>query len=296
MKNSSDPFDLTTATFTFKYDAWNRLASGWLTTLPGFVVSYEYDGLNRRIRKSGPAPQPGHYYYNEDWQLLEERATSDPDPRAQYVWHPYYIDALAVRYWDENTDGAYNGTNEGAQYYLQDANFNVTAVTDDSGDVIERYDYTPYGEVTYLEPDFDVATTQESIVDNTHLYTSRERDEESGLQLNRNRYYYWVLGRWNTRDPIGYDGGTSLYNYVDNQVAFYLDPFGFAHQQGDGCFGWIGYTHECEHPPTDEQREKMTIYAGCTVAACLVVGTCLAVGLPPGGTAIAHHFRTVAWV
>jgi len=128
LKNSSDPFDLTTATFTFKYDAWNRLASGWLTTLPGFVVSYEYDGLNRRIRKSGPAPQPGHYYYNEDWQLLEERATSDPDPRAQYVWHPYYIDALAVRYWDGNTDGDYLDTNEGAQYYLQDANYNVTSL------------------------------------------------------------------------------------------------------------------------------------------------------------------------
>ena len=31
------------------------------------------------------------------------------------------IDALAVRYWDSNTDNDYDDTNEGAHYYLQGA-------------------------------------------------------------------------------------------------------------------------------------------------------------------------------
>ncbi len=50
------------------------------------------------------------------------------DPWKQYVYHPHYVDSIAVRYYDENTDGA--GIEK--HYYLQDANFNVTAVTDDT--------------------------------------------------------------------------------------------------------------------------------------------------------------------
>ncbi len=33
---------------------------------------------------------------------------------------------------------------------VQDANFNVTAVVDDSGEVVERYVYDPFGQVTVL--------------------------------------------------------------------------------------------------------------------------------------------------
>ena len=43
-----------------------------------------------------------------------------------------------------------------------------------------------------------------SDIANTHLHTGRERDPETGLQLNRHRYYASHLGRWLTRDPIGY--------------------------------------------------------------------------------------------
>jgi RHS repeat-associated protein len=108
-----------------------------------------------------------------------------------------------VRYWDGNSDGDYLDSNEGAQFYCQDANYNVTAVTNGSGKVLERYSYTPYGEVTFLEDDFAVASSQTSAIGNTHLYTGRERDPETGLQLNRHRYYASWLGRWLTRDPIG---------------------------------------------------------------------------------------------
>lgn len=57
-------------------------------------------------------------------------------------------------YWDSNVDGNYNGTNEGPHYYLQDADYNVTAVVNCGGTVEERYSYTPYGEVTVLDSTF----------------------------------------------------------------------------------------------------------------------------------------------
>ena len=173
------------------------------------VQCLEYDGLGRRIGKDHSSSNAtNHYYYNEQWQQLEERkevsGAEDPDPLSQYVWHPYYIDALAVRYYDANTSGT-----QVRHWYQQDANYNVTAVIDDTGAPLERYSYTPYGEVTFLDQYFAQLSTQVSAIGNTHLYTGRERDPETGLQLNRHRYYASWLGRWLTRDPIGYDGSDS---------------------------------------------------------------------------------------
>ncbi len=60
----------------------------------------------RSIYASGSLSYKVHYYYNDQWQLLEERketgGTESSNPLSQYLWHPYYIDALAVRWWDGN--------------------------------------------------------------------------------------------------------------------------------------------------------------------------------------------------
>ena len=60
-------------------------------------------------------------------------------------------------------------------YYLSDANYNVTAVVDADGEVVERYTYTPYGEVTIYDGTWS-ETYATSIIDNTHLYTGRVYD------------------------------------------------------------------------------------------------------------------------
>ncbi len=78
------------------------------------------------------------------------------------MWHPYYIDALAIRYWDSNVDGDYDDTNEGAHYYLQDANFNVTSIVNAAATVLKRSDtYTPpTARATNLYSNFDVSDDQ----------------------------------------------------------------------------------------------------------------------------------------
>jgi len=58
-------------------------------------------------------------------------------------------------------------------------------------------------------------------------FTGRRTDPETGLQLNRNRFYASHLGRWVNRDPIGYDGGTwNLYEYVNGMPLDGVDPSG----------------------------------------------------------------------
>jgi RHS repeat-associated protein len=205
----------------FTYDAWNRLAK--VDDNEGHIVSYEYDGLGRRTSWSSSNYGSKHFYFNERWQLLESRVGSLTNPVEQFVWHPNYVDALAVRYWDTNSDGSY-GTNEGAQFYCQDANYNVTSVLKSDGTVLERYNYTPYGQVTFLNASFGAASA--SAIANSHLYTGRERDPETGLQLNRHRYYASHLGRWLIRDRREYVDGNNLYEYVSAAPADFVDPNG----------------------------------------------------------------------
>ncbi|MFW6169696.1 MAG: hypothetical protein ACODAD_04335, partial [Planctomycetota bacterium] len=66
-------------------------------------------------------------------------------------------------------------------YYLADANFNVTALMNTSGTVVERYLYTPYGEVTVLDGDFSSDADGKSDYNNTTLYTGRTFDPAIGL-------------------------------------------------------------------------------------------------------------------
>ncbi len=239
-----------TGNMTLTYDAWNRLVK--VVGGPVTLGAYEYDGLGRRIVKDVlTSGEDRDYYYNEQWQLLEERKNSSTNPFAQYVWHPYYVDALAARYYDADTDNIYNENNDGTHYYCQDANYNVTAVTNGSGTVLERYGYTPYGQVTFLESDFDARSPQTSTIGNTHLYTGRELDPETGLQLNRKRYYALHLGRWLTRDPIGYVGSEwNLYEYVASRPINATDPDGLiTPPERPPCVGigdWVRRARSCD--------------------------------------------------
>ena len=218
------------------YDAWNRLVevtdAGDVT-----IATYRYNGLGQRIVKVlGPWAENTdtvHFYYNNRSQVLEERVgklNATPadvvvaNPLAQYVWHPYYIDALAVRYYDANTDG-----NSVDHYYTHDANFNVTAVVvvvDTTTTVLERYHYTPYGEVLMYEGDWTNEHTTSSI-GNDILYTGRRLDPETGLYYYRARYYHAQLGRFVNRDVIGYDGSLgNLYEYAQDNPIITMDPYG----------------------------------------------------------------------
>ena len=84
----------------------------------------------------------------------------------------------------------------------------------------------PLREVTYRDPDFSVASTQSSTIGNEHLFTGRRTDPQTGLQLNRRRFYHAPLGRWVNRDPIGYAGGVNLYLYVDGYPVGSVDSSG----------------------------------------------------------------------
>ena len=50
-----------------------------------------------------------------------------------------------------------------------------------------------------------------------YTYAGRRLDSEAGLYNYRNRIYHPQLGRFITRDPVGYLDGYNLYEYVDGK-------------------------------------------------------------------------------
>ncbi len=115
---------------------------------------------------------------------------------------------------------------------------NVTALVDVyDGAVVERYIYDAYGKVTVLHGlrDNDGTDTSGSEwsaraaaddFDNEILYCGYRYDPETGLYQVRNRYYHPTLGRWVSRDPIGYADGMNVYEYVASCPITYLDAQG----------------------------------------------------------------------
>ena len=113
------------------------------------VIEYSYDAQNWRTEKTIGGTTT-HFYYSSTWQVLEERVDTSSDPDRQFIWGLRYIDDLILR--DRDTTG--NGTLDERLYALQDANWNVTAISDDTGAVQERYAYAAYGESAVLTATF----------------------------------------------------------------------------------------------------------------------------------------------
>jgi RHS repeat-associated protein len=160
------------------------------------------------------------FYYSSSWQVLEERVGGQTT--VQYVWSPVYVDALILR--DRDTDA--DGTLDERLWVVQDANFNVTAVVDDSGEVVERYIYDPFGQATVLDAEWNVRSGG-SAYDWLHLHQGGRYDVTSGLYHFRFRDYSPTLGRWTSLDPLRYAAGdVNLYRTVGNNPLNSLDPSG----------------------------------------------------------------------
>ena len=227
----------------YKYDAWNRLTRlGQGASSPGtLVVTYSYDGQNRRIRKVVAGGDTYDYYYNESWQVLEVRKGGSANSYEQYVWGVQYIDAPVVRFQDSDTNGTLNNT----LYYTYDAQFNVTALIEPDGDVVERYVYDPYGQVTIYNGTWS-STRASSSFDNCIMYCGYWFDKESGNYIARRRYLTPPLGRWLTTDPIGYGDGMNRYGYVGSSPTTHKDPMGREMIQNNG---WTVETEDVTPPP-----------------------------------------------
>jgi len=163
-------------TYEMKYDAWGRLKSA--TMLTDRSVVYYYDALGRRIATaenakygdinngvtiSTPVQMDRIAFYSTDGRVREERSSNGPAAYAQYVWSAGGGGLLLRdRNGDWNdTSGNWGKTGSGLEerlYALHDAQGSITAVTDETGAVVERYVYDGTGNIQVLDPNWGLRT------------------------------------------------------------------------------------------------------------------------------------------
>jgi RHS repeat-associated protein len=231
---------------TFVYDAWNRLVAAYNVSTD-LVARYEYDGLNRRIvEQVGTLADPDattapirDLFYSLQWRVLEERVRDGmgdipAEADTRFIWSPVYVDAMIARDRDADANtGTGTGGLEERVYALQDANWNTTAIIAaagvsgaSTGDVVNRFVYTPYGVHEVLDASWD-ALTSAPATPWSHLFQGLELTEVTSLFYVRHRDYSASLGRFIERDPIGFDAGdNNWYRFVGNLPPGRVDPSG----------------------------------------------------------------------
>ncbi len=228
------------ASDTLIYDAWNRLvevknASGQM------IAQYTYDARGYRVTESYPqggngiaAGTTNYIYYDSNWQAVEVRTngTANSDVTGQTVWSAAYINAAVLQ--DTYSGGVIQPNSR--LYFIQDANWNTTAVvgydsTTQTWGVVQRYTYSPYGTITILNSDWSTPSSgTQPLVNN--LYQGMALDSVTGLYHERARWYSPSLGTWISQDPAGYINGANTYQFVMGNPVGRVDPAGL-------FWGWL---------------------------------------------------------
>ncbi|MQT29625.1 RHS repeat domain-containing protein [Pseudomonas helleri] len=102
-------------------------------------------------------------------------------------------------------------------------------LTDQRGEIAWSATYQAWGLAKEKRTD---SATRENIR-NPLRFQGQYFDTETGLHYNRYRYYDPQVGRFISKDPIGFVGGLNVYAYAPNPVGW-VDPFGLAKSTTSG--------------------------------------------------------------
>lgn len=196
----------------FKWDAFNRLVET-------NGIKYLYDARSRRVAKVDA--QTGdilRVYIYHGWQMI---AVYDGNQNLlfEFVHGPHYIDEhLCLINYKDNPEGD-------KFFYIQNPNnYNVEKIVDETGNVVETYEYTAYGETTVK--DANGVEIEWSQVGNPYGFHGRFYDTESHLYYFRYRMYMPEMKRFISMDPLGFVDSMNLYETFACDPVNVIDPYG----------------------------------------------------------------------
>ena len=217
---------------SYRYDAMGNMeGDGVLTHIysdrgrrsttisKGATYSYLYNGLDQRVRKTGPATVivtgVNDYVYDEQGQLLGEY-----DNNRAALQETVYLGAMPVAVLKRNASSQVT-----VDYvYADQIDTPRVIVRSTDNKIVWRWDQAdPFGMAGPLENPAGLGA---------YVYNPRfpgqVYDKESGLHYNYHRDYDPQTGRYIQSDPIGLDGGINTYAYVGSDPLSYVDPEGLS--------------------------------------------------------------------
>jgi RHS repeat-associated protein len=207
---------------TYTYDADGNILT---RTDNSGTTDYVYDDEHRLISVSNDTDT---WTYTYDG--LDRRATATHNGvTTTYLWDPSGMGRLIGEF-DQNGNAIARYThgaglvsqldgNDASYYYDFGVAGSTLGVTNAAGEYVNRYSYTPFGEVTTLEAG----------VRNPFTFVGQfgVMQDEHGLFHMRQREYSPEIGAFVSDDPRGLDGGdTHIRRYALNSPLMVIDPRG----------------------------------------------------------------------
>jgi len=216
--------------WSYAWDAENRLvqmessAESVAAGAPRLRVKFGYDYRSRRVSKrveewvsAGYRERTRLTYIYDGWNLAAEMVSATRLLRS-YAW-------------GADLSGGTAAAGIGGLLYIRqapeektfsvayDGSGNVAALTDMAdGSNAATYEYGPFGEPVRVSGAFGAI--------NPIRWSTKMSDPETQLSYYGYRFYDPTLGRWQSRDPIGEEGGMNLYGFVGNNPIWVVDPLG----------------------------------------------------------------------
>jgi len=222
----------------YRYDSAGNLDRDVANT------AFTYDAENKQSVYAGGAANGGaNYYYDGDGKRVKKVTVSET---TVFV---YDVGGQLVAEYNNQQQQSGSGTS-----YLTTDNLGTPRViTDGSGAVKARHDYLPFGEELYAGVGGRTAGQGYVGDSNRFRFAKLERDDETGLDYAKARYYANVQGRFTSPDPLMASAKPSMpqtwnrYTYCNNNPVVLIDPTGldwyFKGKDGDP-------THHLGESPT----------------------------------------------
>ena len=212
-------------TRTLIWDAFNRLVLVARKADAAPIAAYFYLPDGRRSRKvvysqgsPGVVEREARFAWDGAQEVEEQNAAGVT--LATFVWSPVYVDELV-----EFRREAAHPLGAGSFYAHQDARCDVVAVTNASGQVVEKRRIDDFGREEIRDAGGAVVTASPSGLE--YGFQGRRRDSETGWLYFRARMYDPEVGRFLSRDPV-WDAANvgGWYTFVGNNPTTDLDPGG----------------------------------------------------------------------
>jgi RHS repeat-associated protein len=185
---------------TLVYDGENHATSA---TNGGSSGTYTYDGGGLRVKKVSGSTTTVYIFSGSKVIAEYDNGAAPSSPSREYIYSGTTLLAKI--------------DSSGTKYYHRDLLSN-RLVTDSSGNTAAQLGHYPYGESWY------------NASNDKLIFTSYERDSESGNDYAQARYYVNRLGRFSSVDPLSGNSADpqslNRYSYARNLPAMATDPTG----------------------------------------------------------------------
>ncbi len=185
---------------TLVYDAENRVLSA---TNGGASGTYTYDGNSLRVKKASGSTTTVYIFSGSKVIAEYDNGAGVGSPSREYI----YSGGTLLAKIDSS----------GTKYYHRD-HLSNRVVTDSSGNALEQLGHYPFGESWY------------NASNDKLLFTTYERDAESGNDYAMARYNVNRLGRFSSPDPMA--GSTSNPQSLNHYTFGLNDPVNLADPLG----------------------------------------------------------------